>query len=267
MVNPLFDSHCHFDFDAFDSDRADIWRRCNEAGIDQLLIPGVAPDQWPTAAKVAREYQGLYYAVGLHPWWLKDAFNLDQLNSRQLEDMAEKLASAAHETGCVAIGECGLDLIHDADSQKAQERVLAMHLEVAQEVELPTVIHSVKAHNPLIRLLKEYPLERGGVIHAFSGSLEMGQEYWDLGFYLGIGGTITYERAKKTRSAVEQLPLEALLLETDAPDMPLCGHQGERNSPERLPEIAQVLAELRKQSVAEISAQTTANSRKLFGLE
>lgn len=267
MPEHYFDSHCHFDFEAFDSDRDKVWQRCKDAGVNQLLMPGVAPNQWTRAAKVAREYEGLCYAVGLHPWWLKDVFNLDQLNSHQLEDMAEKLVSAAQETGCVAIGECGLDLIHDADSQQAQERVLAMHLDVAQKLELPIVIHSVKAHNPLIRLLKEYPLEHGGVIHAFSGSLEMGQEYWELGFYLGIGGTVTYERAKKTRSAIEQMPLEALLLETDAPDMPLCGHQGERNSPERLPEIAHALAELRSQSVEEIASQTTANSRKLFGLE
>lgn len=267
MPEHYFDSHCHFDFEAFDPDRDQVWQRCKNADVNQLLVPGVAPDQWPLAAKVAREYEGLCYAVGVHPWWLKDVFDLQQLDSRQFDDMAEELTKAALQENCVAIGECGLDLIHDADSQSVQERVLAMHLKVAQEIELPIVIHSVKAHNPLIRLLKEYPLERGGVIHAFSGSLEMGQEYWDLGFYLGIGGTITYERAHKTRSAVERLPLEALLLETDAPDMPLCGNQGERNSPERLPEIAQVLAELRSQSVEEIASQTTANSRKLFGLK
>lgn len=267
MVNsPLFDSHCHFDFDAFEPDRAQVWRRCNEVGINQLLIPGVAPNQWPKAAEIASEYSGIYYAVGVHPWWLQEVFDLQRLASRQLDELAEKLANAAQKNGCVAIGECGLDLIHDADSQQAQERVLAMHLEVAQKLDLPIVIHSVRAHNPLIRLLKDYPLARGGVIHAFSGSLEMGQEYWDLGFYLGIGGTITYERAKKTRSAVEHMPLDALLLETDAPDMPLCGHQGEPNNPERLPEIARTLAELRNQSVAEIATQTTANSRKLFGL-
>lgn len=267
MSEHYFDSHCHFDFDNFEPDRAEVWQRCNEAGINQLLIPGVAPDQWPLAAKIARDYEGLCYAVGLHPWWLKDVFGLDQLSSAQLDNMAEQLTNAAQEKGCVAIGECGLDLIRDADSQHAQERVLAMHLEVAQQLELPIVIHSVKAHNPLIRLLKDHPLERGGVIHAFSGSMEMGEAYWNLGFYLGVGGTITYERAQKTRSAVEQMPLEALLLETDAPDMPLCGHQGERNSPERLPEIARALAELRKQSVEKIAAQTTANSRKLFALE
>ncbi len=267
MPEHYFDSHCHFDFDAFESDRAEVWQRCNDAGIDQLLIPGVTPGQWSHAAQVTREYEGLYYAVGLHPWWLQEVFGLKRLGSRQLDDMSEQLINAARDKGCVAIGECGLDLIHDASSQQVQEQVLAMHLDVAQKLELPIVIHSVKAHNPLIRLLKNYPLERGGVIHAFSGSLEMGQEYWDLGFYLGIGGTITYERAQKTRSAVEQMPLETLLLETDAPDMPVCGHQGERNSPERLPEIARVLAEVRNQSVEEIAAQTTANSRTLFGLD
>lgn len=271
MDATFFDSHCHFDFAAFDPDRAEVWRRCREQGLNELVVPGVAPAQWPKAARVSADHEGIYYGVGVHPWWLKEVWKLDQLSDRDLEQLRGDLhkaaeAESAGQRRCVAIGECGLDLASGQSPLAMQEQVLALHLEVAQALEMPVIIHSVKAHNPLLRLLKRYPLKRGGVIHAFTGSLEMGQEYWRLGFFLGAGGTITYERAHKTRHAVAQMPLEALLLETDAPDMPLCGHQGERNSPERIPQVARSLAELRGQTIEEVAMQTTANSRKLFGL-
>ncbi|MDQ2076638.1 TatD family hydrolase [Marinimicrobium sp. ABcell2] len=260
MPGEFFDSHCHFDFEAFDPDRTEIWRRCQERGLTQMVVPGVAPEQWAKAATLSREHPGIYHAAGLHPWWLKDVLRNQDLNS-----LRSPLLDALQQPGCVAVGECGLDLLIDTP-QEHQEDALALHLDVAREVSLPIIIHNVRAHNPLLRLLKAHPVEQGGVIHAFTGSLEMAQEYWKLGFYLGVGGTITYERAHKTREALRRMPLEALLLETDAPDMPLCGHQGERNSPERIPAIAQALAELHDVPLNVIAEQTTANARRLFKL-
>src|SRR5690606_13153989 len=130
----------------------------------------------------------------------------------------------------------GLDANIDA-SMALQLLVLRAQLEVAAKCDKPVILHCVKAHNQLLEALDTSGVKRG-VIHAFSGSSELAEQYWRRGFYLGIGGTITYERALKTRRAVQQLPLEALLLETDAPDMPMAGKQGERNSPEYLPEVA-----------------------------
>src|SRR5690606_37745894 len=138
-----------------------------------------------------------------------------------------------------------------------QQQILALHLELAQELKKPLIVHCHKAHNELIAQLKHYQLSAGGVIHAFSGSLEMAQIYRDMGFLLGIGGTITYERAKKTRNAVKHIGLDALVLESDAPDMPLHGRQGQRNSPALIPLIAQALAELQEVPVDEIARATS----------
>jgi TatD DNase family protein len=260
MSAAFFDSHCHFDFEAFYTDRAEVWQRCRQLGMTHLVVPGVAPDQWPQAAALSRDYAGIYHAAGLHPWWVRSV-----LDQQALEAIRDPLLQALQQPGCVAVGECGLDSLIDTPLE-LQEQVLALHLEVAKAVSLPVIIHDVRAHNPLLRLLKAHPLEKGGVIHAFTGSLEMAKEYWSLGFYLGVGGSITYERAHKTREALRRMPLEALVLETDAPDMPLCGHQGERNTPERIPAIAEALAELHKQPVEVIAEQTSANSRRLFNL-
>lgn len=261
----LFDSHCHFDFEAFDHDRSAVWQSCQSAGIGQLMIPGVAPAQWSRAARIAGECPGIYHSAGLHPWWLNGFLDGQALDRNREAALLDSLTEALQAPGCLAVGECGLDM-NISTPLAVQKKVLTLHLEVARSRGLPVILHNVRAHNPLLRLLKAQPLPRGGVLHAFSGSVEMAREYWSLGFYLGIGGTITYPRARKTRSAVAQMPLEALVLETDAPDMPLCGHQGERNSPEQLARVAQELAQLRNLSPADVARQTTANSRTLFGL-
>ncbi|WP_347330396.1 TatD family hydrolase [Marinimicrobium locisalis] len=257
MPPDLIDSHCHFDFEAFDEDRSDIWSRCRSLGIRQLLIPGTEPRQWERARALCETTAGWYFAAGVHPWW--------QHKVRE-DEWLDPCRRALATSRCVAVGECGLDKFTDTPMAE-QEKLLEQHLQLASERRLPIVLHCVKAHNELIRWLKRYPLERGGVIHAFSGSADIAETYSQMGFRLGIGGTITYERAKKTREAVSRVRLEALLLETDAPDMPLCGRQGERNSPEYLPEVARVLAELRGLSLAELAAATGENTRLLFGLE
>lgn len=257
----FFDSHCHFDFAAFDSDRELIWRECNALEIAHLIIPGVAPEQWPVAAGIAQQYRNIYFGVGLHPWWVSDNVAADYL-----VDARQRLEKNLAQEKCVAIGECGLDAVIATPIQ-LQQQVLDIHLQLAQQISKPLIIHCRKAHNELLVQLKAYDLPAGGVIHGFSGSYELAASYWDMGFRLGIGGTITYERANKTRTAVKKLPLDALLLETDAPDMPLSGKQGERNSPAHIIDIAQMLADLRGEPLEKIAAQTTLNSRTLFKIE
>lgn len=268
----FFDSHCHFDFLEFNADRAALWRACNAQGITQLLMPGVSPGQWQTAAQLCVQYAGLCYAAGIHPHWIEQQ-PWFQTDSNNLLDMAvrEKIAALIqHEftrseniARCVAVGECGLDKMIKTPFE-LQQQLLTLHIDVANQLHKPLIIHCVRAHNELIALLKKNKAEVGGVIHAFSGSYEVAQQYVDLGFYLGIGGTITYERAQKTRAAAAKIPLEFLVLETDAPDMPLYGKQGQRNSPEYLPQIAQVLADLRGIAIDEIAAATSRNAMGLF---
>lgn len=255
MSGPLIDSHCHFDFDVFDADRDAVWARCRAAGLEGLLIPGTDPAQWRRAAGLCENRPGWFFAAGIHPWWPQTASG----------DWREAWARALSHPRCRAVGECGLDKLVEYPLD-AQIPLLETHLAEAAERDLPVILHCVKAHNELIRCLKRHRLPRGGVVHAFSGSAEQAHTYWSMGFRLGVGGVITYERARKTRRAVAEVPAEALVLETDAPDMPLAGRQGERNSPEYLPEIARELAALRGCPVEQIARLTSDSARALFQL-
>jgi len=254
----FFDSHCHFDFAAFDQDREELWQQCQSAGLTQLLIPGTEPEQWQKAEMLSQYYKGILIAAGIHPWCVNQVAQL----SADLYDLWRK---QLQHSACVAIGECGLDAMIDTPMDQ-QIVFFEAHLQLACEHDIPLIIHVRKSHNDTLRLLQQYKPSAGGVIHGFSGSKELAEQYWRLGFYLGIGGTITYPRANKTREAVKHLPLEALLLETDAPDMPLIGHQGERNSPLRIVDIAASLAELRGETLERIALTTTSNSQTLFRL-
>lgn len=270
----FFDSHCHFDFVEFNADRAALWQACQAQGITHLLMPGVTPDQWQTAAQLCANHHGLFYAAGIHPYWIEQQPWFQSGNGNMLDSaIREKITALIHreflhsrnlnDARCVAVGECGLDKMISIPLA-LQQQLLVVHIEVANQLQKPLIVHCVKAHNELITLLKKHKPHYGGVIHAFSGSYEIAREYVDLGFYLGVGGTITYERAQKTRAAVAKIPLDWLVLETDAPDMPLQGKQGQHNSPEYIPQIAQVLADLRSVTTQEIASATSRNAMRLF---
>ena len=224
------------------------------------MIPGTAPERWSGAYQLSEQFPGIHMAVGVHPWWLGD---LEQGGLDR--DLSVALGRYLGTAVCVAVGECGLDKMIPA-SLEAQQVVFEQHLQLACDTRSPLIIHVRKTHNETLRLLQRYRPAAGGVIHGFSGSIELARQYWALGFYLGVGGGITYPRARKTRQAVAELPLEALLLETDAPDMPLQGYQGQPNSPLQVIAIAAELARLRQQSPETIAQQTTANARQLFKL-
>lgn len=263
QAKPNFiDSHCHFDFEEFDQDREQVLSSCRERGVNKIVVPGVEPAQWFTLAKLIERYEGLHMAAGIHPWWVERV--VLESNSA-LEQLQQNLVDFVGQNKVVAIGECGLDAAI-ATPMSLQLAVLRLQLQVVAQNCLPVILHSRKTHAVLLQELKQASLSKGGVVHGFSGSYEQACAFWDLGIRIGVGGTITYPRAAKTRAAVTKMSLEALLLETDAPDMPLAGRQGQRNSPEYLPEVAQVLADLRGQSVETIAAQTSANASDVFGL-
>ena len=221
----------------------------------------MAPGRLPKLFSITDSHTGIYGAAGLHPWWV--ARWLEANPDAELSDQLTPFFAHPH---CVAVGECGLDgAIDTALSQ--QQPLFERQLQLANDCKLPVIIHVRKAHNAVLQLLKRIRPARGGVIHGFSGSVELALDYWRLGFRLGIGGAITYRRARKTRTAAAALPLDALLLETDAPDMPLADRQGKPNSPAYLPEVAHCLAELRGQSLRDIALQTSHNAQQLFGLK
>lgn len=259
----LFDSHCHLDFADFDPDRAALLQRCQALGIRGLCIPSTRYQDWSRVMALAsRQAIGPQrcFALGLHPLFMA------QHQPGHVTALAHYLQAAPK--GLVAVGEIGLDFA-TAELQATRERQLALfqqQLELAGQYRLAVIIHARKAHDQVLSLLRRCQLTRAGIIHGFSGSAQQAGQYLDLGFKLGFGGVLTYERARKTRQLAACLPLDSLVLETDAPGMPLCGQQGQRNSPTCLPQVLAALARLRKESPQEIAQTTTANARAVFGL-
>lgn len=257
----MIDSHCHFDFETFDGRRDYILQQCSRLNIEGIVIPGIEPMQWERSIALSQKHTGdirWWLAFGVHPWWL-ESLTLSQT------EFVSKLEQALSHHNAIAVGECGLDGSIAVDIEQ-QQSVFEWQLQLACDRELPLIIHAHRAHNETLQLLSHYRPKAGGVIHGFSGSIELARQYWRLGFYLGVGGTITYPRAKKTRRAITELPLESLVLETDAPDMPLQGEQGKPNSPTRLVQIASVLAQLREIPLETVMSKTVFNTRKLFSL-
>lgn len=252
---PLYDSHCHLDFVCFDEDRAAVLASCKTLGIEKIVIPGTQACGWQKQLDLTAEYDCLAIALGLHPYFL------DSYHPSQLERLA--LLLQTHENRVIALGEIGLDFSIKGD-QGLQQQVFEAQLSIANDLRLPVIIHHRQSHNQLIRTLKKIKVNQGGVIHAFSGSLQEAHSYLQLGFKLGIGGTITYERARKTRQTVAQLPLESFLLETDSPDMPLSGFQGQRNTPEHIPTVMSQLADLTQTDETVVARQCWLNFINLF---
>jgi TatD DNase family protein len=251
----LVDTHCHLDLEIFDSDREAVIARARAVGVKQMLIPAVDAPHWEGLIDLCNSRPGLYPALGLHPVFI-------QQHSR--EDL-QTLATAIEKYQPVAVGEIGLDFhIQDTDPQ-AQRALFEAQLTIAEDSRLPVILHVRKAHEDVIKLLKHHRV-KGGIAHAFNGSIQQAYQYLELGFKLGFGGMLTYERSRKLRSLARQLPMEAIVLETDAPDMTVASHHGERNSPEYLPECLLALAEVRQEDPAVLARQSTANARDVLRL-
>lgn len=255
MTSVLFDTHCHLDLLLEHQSINKILKDCDEAGVNKIIVLGLAPSQWPTIAQLCENHERLFFAVGLHPWWIEKT-SLDA-------PLDELMQPCIKHPQCVAIGECGLDAMIDTP-MTTQQKILEQHLRLAQTAQLPILLHSRKADHFLLQLLKKYPLTAGGIRHAFTGSVQMAQALIEHNLLLGIGGSITYQRARKTRAAVQKISLEHIVLETDAPDMPLQGFQGQVNTPSQLLKVATCLAELRQEHLQKIAEQTTKNSETLF---
>lgn len=252
----LIDSHCHIDVDAFDADRAEVLARCQARGIRQLVVPAIQCSGWARLLSICSQHAGLYPALGLHPLFV---------DQHQDCDLPQLEAALAESTDVIAVGEIGLDhYLPELDRQRQLE-LFEAQLSIARSAELPVILHVRKAHEPVLKALKKIRVE-GGIAHAFNGSLELAKQYTDLGFKLGFGGSLTYSRATKLRSLAQRLPLASVVLETDAPDMAGEQYQGQRNSPEYLPDYLAVLAELRDENVEEIARISSDNVRSVLAL-
>ncbi|MBN8480843.1 MAG: TatD family hydrolase [Xanthomonadales bacterium] len=254
-MHDLVDSHSHLDAAEFDADRTAVVARARACGVRRQIIPAIAAAGWAPLGVLCADTPGLHPAYGLHPMYL-DAHVPDDLDA---------LATWAARPDCVAVGECGLDYHVEGLDRASQTRYFIGQLELARSLDRPVILHARKAVDDVIAAIRRVG-GLHGVVHSFSGSPEQAARLWDLGFLIGLGGPLTYERAQRLRGIAATMPLEFLLLETDAPDQPLATHRGERNEPAHLVEVLDCIARLRGTDPGEIAAATTRNAERLFAL-
>lgn len=267
----LTDTHCHLDYHKFDSDRADVIQRAKDAGLNRILIPGLHHKSSKEAVKLAESYPEVYAAVGFHPT------DLDEFSENAFKQVRE----LAKHPKVVAIGEIGIDYywVKEPDQRAFQREALKRQLQFAKEMNKPVVIHMREendawfgdASTDLLEILSEWQsgltgalAERPGVLHSFNGTLETAQKGLALNFYIGITGPVTYKNAEQKREIIKQLPLDRILIETDAPFLAPMPFRGKRNEPAFVRHIADKIAEIHSKSPAEISNITTANAARLF---
>jgi TatD DNase family protein len=249
----LIDTHCHIDVAAFDGDREAVLAHCRQLGVSRLVVPGIAASGWDTLRQLCADNPALYPSYGLHPVYL------DQHGA---EDVAA-LETWLQTTPAIAIGEIGLDFYLPELDKSRQQQLFDAQLQIAQRRRLPVLLHVRKSHDAVLASLRRHPVP-GGICHAFNGSLQQAEQYLALGFKLGFGGMLTYARSNKLRRLARELPIEAIVLETDAPDMTVASHHGQRNSPEYLPECLSALAEARGEDPDYLAQQTTANAEAVL---
>ena len=251
----LIDSHCHLDDDRYDTDRDQVIQRAAEAGVDRLVIPSTTAERWPKIRRLTQEYPGVYAGYGLHPMFMSD---------HRPGDVAA-LDSWLQTEAALAVGECGLDFYLGRSDQQQQLELFRGQLSVAINHRLPVIIHARKALELIIQEIKSSGIKRG-VIHSFSGSLQQAKQLIDLGFYISIAATISFERARKLRDICRQIDINVLMIESDAPDQSGEAHRAQRNEPAFIIEHLAVMAELRDISPDELARQLNDNCMALFGL-
>jgi TatD DNase family protein len=252
-MHELIDSHCHLDFEAFDADRDRVIQRARSCGISHIVIPGVRRSTWSTIRAICETDAQIHPCYGLHPY----------LAAEHADDDLDNLARWLAANECVAIGECGLDYRKGQADKQVQMQFFEAQVEMAFAGGNPVVIHSVRATEDVIRTVSRYPGLRG-MIHSFSGSYEQAMTLVDLGFYISFGGAVTHDRATKLRATAARLPLNAILIETDAPDQPDAAHPDQRNEPSYLVNVLDCLQTLRDEPVERIAEQTTLNAKELY---
>lgn len=249
------DTHSHIDFENFKDDFDEMLHKCKDAGVEKIVIPGVEPAGYERIVELIEKYDNLYGAVGIHPSEAK------QMNDETFELTKE---FAQHQK-IVAIGEVGLDYYWDKSFNDLQKDIFKRQIELALDLKKPLLVHDREAHKDTFDILTSYDLKDVPVImHCFSGSKEFALECVKKGFYIAFGGVVTFKNAHKPKEAAQAVPLDHLLLETDAPFLTPHPHRGERNAPFYIPLIAQEIANLKEITTKEVEETTTSNAQKIF---
>jgi len=252
----IVDSHCHLDDPEFDRDREAVVARALKAGVRAQIIPAIDRGTWEKTRDACAVAPGLYPAYGMHPLLL----------AKHRPEHLDELAAWIEREKPKAVGECGLDYFVEGLDPDAQRMYFRRQLELARDFDLPVIVHARRAFEEAIGELRRVPGLRG-VVHSWAGSEEQARQLFAMGFCLGLGGPVTYERAKRIRRVAVDMPLEFLLLETDAPDQPDSNRRGERNEPAHLVTVVECIARLRGIAAQEVAQAPTANASRLFAIE
>lgn len=254
----IFESHAHYDDEAFNEDRRELLKELPEKGIEYVVNVGASMESTKSSIALADEYDYIYAAVGVHP---NETAPLTEEFIQYMKD------AALHNKKVVAVGEIGLDYYWNEPEADIQKKWFVRQLDLALEVDKPVIIHSREAAKDTADILfsDQYRGLRG-VIHCYSYSPEMAEQYLDAGYYLGVGGVVTYKNAKKLVETVQLAPLSRLLLETDSPYLTPVPNRGRRNSSLNLPYVVEKIAQLKNVSGEEVIAVTNENARRLFGI-
>lgn len=254
----IFDTHAHYDDEAFNEDREAVIKSLAAAGVETVVNIGASMASSETTLELTRNYPFIYGTAGVHP---SETAELD-------EEKFQRLKEIVREPKIVAVGEIGLDYYWEKPAHDIQKNWFERQLELAKEVNLPVVIHSREAAKDTLEIMKAAKAgDMSGVIHCFSYGKDMAREYLDMGFFLGIGGVLTFKNAKKLREVVEYAPMAQLVLETDSPYMAPEPNRGKRNTSTNLPYVVNMMAEIKGLSPEDVIAATEKNARRLYRME
>ena len=254
----LIDSHTHLDFPDFDTDRREVLSRSRRLGVRRMVVLGVYQQNWQRLWDLVQTDADLFAAFGLHPVYL------DHHRPADLTELGDWLTRLNGHRQLCAVGEIGLDYFLEQLDRERQQSLFEAQLKLAVDFQLPALLHVRRSHAAVIATLKRIRLPRGGIIHAFAGSQEEAREYIKLGFKLGLGGAATWPQALRMHRVLAQLPLDAVVLETDSPDMAPAMFPNQRNSPQHLPQICTALAERMGISPLLLAEASTRNACELF---
>lgn len=251
----LFDTHAHLDAYQFDEDREAMIQRARDAGVELIVNIGFDRKTIPTTMALIDKYDFIYAAIGWHP--------VESIHMQ--EGDLEWIESLCKHPKVVAIGEIGLDYHWDTSPKDVQERVFREQIRLAKKLNMPIVIHNRDAHADVIRILKEEgAAEVGGIMHCFSGSVEIAKQCLDMNFYISFGGPVTFKNARVPKEVLKEVPLDRLLIETDCPYLAPHPNRGKRNEPSYVTLVAETVAEIKGKTLEEIAKITTENGRKCY---
>lgn len=261
----IFETHAHFDDEAFDGDRDELILSMKENGIEKIVNIGASIETSQNTLRLMDKYSFIYGAIGVHPSDVDCLENFEGGDLRAIETLEEMVKS---NTKAVAIGEIGLDYHYDNTDKVKQKKWFIKQMELARKLNLPIVVHSRDAAEDTVNIMKEADAaELGGVVHCYSYTKELAKVFLDMGFYFGIGGVVTFKNARKLVETVEYLPMDKIVLETDSPYLAPEPYRGKRNCSLYIPYVAETIAKIKNISVSDVYAATWENAMKLYRME